>query len=116
MCLSLYNNPDLSTGALGRFQWIELHHFLGAGLDVGCEIAGAVFPFGIRIGAGLAVNALLKGQGLATTLAGFDDRITDTTVEGATLFTHEKAFCTLFDRLTEHLLSPLYLVMFFLEK
>jgi hypothetical protein len=41
-------------------------------------------------------------------LAGFDDGITTAAIKGATLLAHEKAFCTLFDRLTEHLPSLLY--------
>jgi hypothetical protein len=50
--------PGLSTRALGSLQGVELHHFLGARLDVGGEIAGAVFPLDLGVGAGLAVGAL----------------------------------------------------------
>ena len=35
--------PHLPTRALGSLQGVELHHFLGSRLDVGGEIAGAVF-------------------------------------------------------------------------
>jgi hypothetical protein len=52
-------NPDLPTRALGSLQGVNLHHFLGSSLYVGGEIAGAIFPLGFWIGAGLAVDALL---------------------------------------------------------
>lgn len=54
--LSLF--PDLPTRALGSLQGVELHHFLGSRLDVGGEIAGAVFPLDLGVGAGLAIGAL----------------------------------------------------------
>ena len=54
--LSLF--PDLPTRALGSLQGIELHHFLGSRLYVGGEIAGAVFPLDLGVGAGLAIGAL----------------------------------------------------------
>ena len=50
--------PDLPTRALGSLQGIELHYFLGSRLDVGSEIAGAVFPLDLGVGAGLAIGAL----------------------------------------------------------
>lgn len=50
--------PDLPTRALGSLQGVELHHFLGSRLDVGGEIAGAVFPLDLGVGAGLAIGAL----------------------------------------------------------
>jgi len=53
--LSLF--PDLPTRALGSLQGVELHHFLGSRLDVGSEIAGAVFPLDLGVGAGLAIGA-----------------------------------------------------------
>ena len=54
--LSLF--PDLPTRALGSLQGVELHHFLGTSLYVGGEIAGAVFPLDLGVGAGLAIGAL----------------------------------------------------------
>ena len=54
--LSLF--PDLPTRALGSLQGVELHHFLGSRLYVGGEIAGAVFPLDLGVGAGLAIGAL----------------------------------------------------------
>lgn len=54
--LSLF--PDLPTRALGSLQGVELHHFLGSRLDVGGEIAGAVFPLDLGVGAGLAIGVL----------------------------------------------------------
>ena len=50
---------SLLSRAFGSLQRVELHHFLGSSLDVGREIAGAVFPLDFRLGAGLAVDALL---------------------------------------------------------
>jgi hypothetical protein len=54
--LSLF--PDLPTRALGSLQGVELHHFLGSRLHVGGEIAGAVSPLDLGVGAGLTIGAL----------------------------------------------------------
>ena len=51
--------PGLSSRALGSFQGVELHQLLGPCLDMGGEIAGAILPFGLWIGVGLTINALL---------------------------------------------------------
>ena len=50
--------PGLSARTLGSLQGIELHHLLGPRFDVGREIAGAILPLDLWIGAGLAVIAL----------------------------------------------------------
>ena len=50
--------PGLPTRALGSLQGIQLHHLLASRLDVGGEVAGAIFPLNFRIGAGLAIFAL----------------------------------------------------------
>ena len=92
----------LPAGTLGSFKRIQLHHLLGTGLHVGCEITGAVFPLDLWFWAGLAINALRYGHSLATALAGFDDGVTDATIEAAPLLAHEKTFFACFDRLTEH--------------
>lgn len=61
----LFNRPlvanrlsGLPAGAFGSLQWIQLHNLLAAGLDVGGEITGAIFPLDLWFWAGLAVNAL----------------------------------------------------------
>jgi len=79
---------------------------------MGGEIAGTVLPFGVRIRARLAVNAVLHGHSLVTTLAGFHNRIAGATVEATTLLAHEKAIGALFDRLTEHVPSLLFFAVF----
>lgn len=75
---------------------------------MGGEITGAPSPLVLRIGEGLAINASLQSEGLTATLAGLDDRMAGATIVAATVFAHEGALFTLFDRLTEHGLSLLY--------
>jgi len=69
---------------------------------MGGEITGAPSPLVLRIGEGLAINASLQSEALTAALAGFDNRMAGATIVAATVFAHEGAFFTLFDRLTEH--------------
>ena len=48
----------LPARAFGSLQGIQLHNLLAAGLYVGGEITGAVFPLDLWFWAGLAINAL----------------------------------------------------------
>ena len=48
----------LPARTLGCLQGVQLHHLFSSGLDVGGEIAGAIFPLDLWVGAGLAVDTL----------------------------------------------------------
>jgi hypothetical protein len=60
MCDQLVENQlyGLPARTFGSLQGIELHNFFATRVNVGGEIAGAVFPLDLWFWAGLTINAM----------------------------------------------------------
>jgi hypothetical protein len=75
-----------------------------------CQITGTISPLDRRIGAALAVDAMVELVGPIATMTRFNNGVAGATIECAPLLAHKETIHILFDRLTVHNLFLLYLL------
>jgi hypothetical protein len=78
-----------------------------------CQITGTISPLNRRIGAALAVDALVELLDPIATMTRFNNGVAGATIEGAPLLAHKETIHILFDRLTVHNLFLLCLLIYF---
>jgi len=78
-----------------------------------CQITGTISPLNLRIGAALAVDAMLELLDPIATMTRFNYGVAGATIEGAPLLAHKETIHILFDRLAMHNLFLLCLLIYF---